>query len=159
MLPPTLPASRGAGQAAEENDQTVQPATLPHGLRTTRVIAYVQGALGVLNGALLISGGAAFATALSLQGTGGAALIIAIGVVVAALSALLIWGGVLLGRRSRRARYGVLAGEYVAIVLGLLSLPDLFQAGLLVIPAAVAIYYLQFEAATKAAFARPRPAA
>ncbi len=131
------------------------PVELPQELRTTRVIAYVQGALGLLNGGLLVFGGAAFATALNLQGVGGAALIIAIGVIVVAVSALLIWGGMLLGNLSRRARFGVLAYEYASIVLGLLSLADPLQAGIRVILAAIAIYYLQFDAETKAVFARP----
>lgn len=131
------------------------PAELPAGLRTTRVIAYVQGALGLLNGGLLVFGGAAFATALNLPGGSGAALIIAIGVIVVAVSALLIWGGMLLGNLSRRARFGVLAYEYASIVLGLLSLADPLQAGIRVILAAIAIYYLQFDAETKAVFARP----
>jgi hypothetical protein len=133
----------------------VQPADLPSGLRTTRVIAYVQGALGLLNGGLLVFGGAAFATALNLQGVGGAALIIVIGVIVVAVSGLLIWGGMLLGRLSRRARLGVLAYQYASIVLGLLSLADPLQAGIRVVLAAIAIYYLQFDAETKAAFAKP----
>jgi len=132
-----------------------QPAELPPGLRTTRVIAYVQGALGVLNGALLVFGGAAFATALNLQGVGGAALIIVIGVIVVLVSALLVWGGVLLGHLSRRARYGVLAYQYVSVVLGLLSLADPLQAGIRVILAAIAIYYLQFDRETRAVFAKP----
>jgi hypothetical protein len=133
----------------------VQPSDLPSGLRTTRVIAYVQGGLGLLNGGLLVFGGAAFATALNLQGVGGAALIIAIGVIVVVVSGLLIWGGMLLGQLSRRARLGVLAYEYASIVLGLLSLADPLQAGIRVILAAIAIYYLQFDAETKAAFAKP----
>lgn len=141
--------SRGLGAAP------AQPGELPSGLRTTRVIAYVQGAVGLLNGGLLVFGGAAFATALNLQGVGGAALIIVIGVIVVAVSALLIWGGRLLGRLSRRARLGVLAYEYASIVLGLLSLADPLQAGIRVILAAIAIYYLQFDAETKAAFAKP----
>ena len=127
----------------------MQPSDLPSGLRTTRVIAYVQGGLGLLNGGLLVFGGAAFATALNLQGVGGAALIIAIGVIVVVVSGLLIWGGMLLGQLSRRARLGVLAYEYASIVLGLLSLADPLQAGIRVILAAIAIYYLQF------AFAKP----
>jgi hypothetical protein len=134
----------------------VQPAALPSGLRTTRVIAYVQGALGILNGALLIFGGAAFATALNLQGAGGAAVIVAIGVVVTVISGLLIWAGTLLGKLSRRARYGVLVYEYISIALGVLSLADPLQAGIRVILAAVAIYYLQFDAETKAVFVSPR---
>ena len=133
----------------------MQPSDLPSGLRTTRVIAYVQGGLGLLNGGLLVFGGAAFATALNLQGVGGAALIIAIGVIVVVVSGLLIWGGMLLGQLSRRARLGVLAYEYASIVLGLLSLADPLQAGIRVILAAIAIYYLQFDAETKAAFAKP----
>jgi hypothetical protein len=128
---------------------------LPAGLRIARVIAYVEGALGVLNGALLVVGGAAFATALNLHGTVWTVAIIAIGVVVLAASALLIWAGMLLGRLSRGARLGVLVYEYVSIVLGLLSLANLLQAGVMVLLAAIAIYYLQFDGETKAAFARP----
>jgi hypothetical protein len=128
---------------------------LPAGLRIARVIAYVEGALGVLNGALLVVGGAAFATALDLHGTGWTVAITAIGVVVLVASALLIWAGTLLGRLSRGARRGVLVYEYVSIVLGLLSLANLLQAGVMVLLAAIAIYYLQFDGETKAAFARP----
>jgi hypothetical protein len=134
----------------------VQPAALPSGLRTTRVIAYVQGALLVLRGALLIFGGAAYATALNLQASGGAALFVSVGVVVVIVAALVIWSGVLLGRLSRRARYGLLAFEYLSIIFGILSLTDFLQATLSVVLAAVAIYYLQFNAETKAAFAVPR---
>ena len=131
----------------------MQPvAQLPAGLRTTRVITYVQGALWTLNGALFVFGGPAFATALGLKGTGGAALVVAIGIVVLAIAAALIRAGRLLGRLSQRARLGVLAFEYLSVVLGLLSLADPLQAGLLVILAAVAIYYLQFDAETRAAF-------
>jgi hypothetical protein len=133
----------------------VQPTALPAGLRIARVIAYVEGALGMLNGALLVAGGAAFATALNLHGTGWTVAIIAIGVVVLAASALLIWAGMLLGRLSRSARLWILVYEYVSIVLGLLSLANLLQAGVMVLLAAIAIYYLQFDAETKAAFARP----
>ncbi len=133
----------------------MQPMVLPAGLRTTRVIAYVQGALGMVNGALLVFGNAAFATALNLHGTGGVALIVGIGVIILVVSALLIWAGWLLARRSRGARLGILVYEYVSIVLGLLSLADLLQAGIRVILAALAIYYLQFDAETKAAFVRP----
>ena len=87
---------------------------LPSGLRTTRVIVYVQGALGVLNGALLIFGGSAFATALNLQGTGGTTLINAVGVLVLLVSALPPWGGGLRGRPSARARRGVPAFRWVS---------------------------------------------
>ena len=132
----------------------MQPAALPPGLRTTRVIAYVQGALWTLNGALLVFGGHAFATALGLSGTGGTALIIVSGVVVLFIAAAVIRAGMLLGRMSQRARLGVLAFEYLSVLLGLLSLADPLQAGLLVILAAVAIYYLQFDAETKAVFSR-----
>ncbi|MDQ6855887.1 MAG: hypothetical protein M3Z57_02280 [Candidatus Dormibacteraeota bacterium] len=143
------------GRVTSGRSAPKQASELPSGLRTTRVIAYVQGGLGMLNGGLLIFGGAAFATALNLQGAGWPAVIIAIGVIVVAVSALLIWGGMKLGTLSRRARYGVLAYEYASIVLGLLSLADPLQAGIRVILAVIAIYYLQFEAETKAAFARP----
>ena len=159
LIPPrdrvSYTAAMAGGRATRALGAPQQPSELPSGLRTTRVIAYVQGGLGLLNGGLLIFGGAAFATALNLQGAGGAALIIAIGVIVVAVSGLLIWGGRLLGNLSRRARYGVLAYEYASIVLGLLSLADPLQAGIRVILAAIAIYYLQFDAETKAAFARP----
>ena len=132
----------------------MQPAALPPGLRTTRVIAYVQGALWTLNGALLVFGGPAFATALGLNGAGGTALIVVSGVVVLVIAAAVIRAGMLLGRLSQRARLGVLAFEYLSVLLGLLSLADPLQAGLLVILAAVAIYYLQFDAETKAVFSR-----
>lgn len=133
----------------------MQPAILPAGLRTTRVIVYVQGALGMINGALLVFGGAAFATALNLQGAGWVAAIIVIGVIVLVVSALLIWAGWLLAKLSRPARLGILAYEYVSVLLGLLSLANPLQAGIRVSLAAVAIYYLQFDAETKAVFARP----
>ncbi len=134
--------------------QTAPPGrALPPGLRTTRLIAYVQGGLGVLNGALLVAGGAAFATALGWHGGGGTALVVAIGAVVVAASVLLIWGATLLGRFSRLARRGVLAYESVSVLLGLLSLANPLQAGIRVILAAVAIYYLVFDAETRAAFA------
>jgi hypothetical protein len=145
----------GAGDVSRGSSAPAQRAELPAGLRTTRVIAYVQGALGVLNGGVLVFGGAAFAAALDLKGGGGAALIIAIGVVVVIVSGLLIWAGMLLGRSSRRARYGVLAYECASIVLGVLSLSDPLQGGIRVVLAVIAIYYLQFDAETKAVFARP----
>jgi hypothetical protein len=128
---------------------------LPAGLRTSRVIAFVQGGLGVLNGILLVFGNASFATALNLHGAGGTALVVAIGVVVTALSALLIWAGRLVGQLSRRARRGVLAYEYLSVLVGLVSLGDALQAAILVVPAVIVIYYLQFDAPTKAAFAPP----
>ena len=49
----------------------------------------------------------------------------------------------------------MLAYEYVSIVLGLLSLADPLQAGIRVILAVIAIYYLQFDKETKAVFAGP----
>ncbi len=131
------------------------PAQLPSGVRTARLIAYVQGALGLLNGAVLIFSGAAITGAYNLNGTGGIALIITIGVIVAVASGLLIWAGVLLGSLSRRARLGVLIFEYASIALGLLTLGDLLQVGIRVILAGIAIYYLQFDRETKEAFARP----
>jgi hypothetical protein len=133
----------------------VQPMLLPSGVRTARLIAYVQGALGVLNGALLIFGGAAYATVGGVGGTGGTALYVAIGVLVLAISLLLIWAGRLLGRLSRPARLGILAFEYASIVLGLLSYADPLQAALRIVLAVVAIYYLQFDARTRAVFAPP----
>ena len=133
----------------------MQPALLPQPLRTARVITYVQGGLGLLNGALLVFGGPAYANALNLKG-GGVALIEAIGALVVIASALLIWAGTLLGGLSRRARLGILAYEYLSIALGVLALADPLQAGLRVVLAAAAIYYLQFDGETKAAFAAAR---
>ncbi|MBJ7609404.1 MAG: hypothetical protein JF887_08235 [Candidatus Dormibacteraeota bacterium] len=136
----------------------MQGSSLPQTLRTARVITYVQGGLGLLNGAFLVFGGVAYAKALNLTTSGGAALIQAIGVVVVIVSALLIWAGTLLGRVSRRARAGILVYEYVSVALGLLSLQaDPLQAGLRVVLAAVVIYYLQFARETKALFASQRP--
>ena len=101
------------------------------------------------------AGGAAYATVGGVGGTGGAALYVAIGVLVLAISVLLIWAGRLLGRLSRPARLGILAFEYASIVLGLLSYADPLQAALRIVLAVVAIYYLQFDSRTRALFAPP----
>lgn len=131
---------------------------LPPGLRTTRVVVYVQGGLGVLRGALLVFGGAAYASALGLHGGGGVALFIAIGLTVVLVSALVVWAGHLLGGGSRRARAGILVFEYLSIIFGFLSFADPWQAGITVVLAAIAVYHLQFDAATRALFVRPRAA-
>ncbi len=132
-----------------------QAPVLPPGLRTTRVVVYAQGGLGVLRGALLVFGGAAYASALGLHGTGGVVLFIAVGLAVVLVSALVVWAGHLLGRRSRRARAGILVFEYLSIVFGLLSFADPWQAGITMVLAAIALYHLQFDAATRALFVRP----
>ena len=72
-----------------------------------------------------------------------------------AISLSLIWAGRLLGRLSRPARLGILAFQYISIVLGLLSYNDPLQAAVRIVLAVVAIYYLQFDSRTRAAFAAP----
>jgi hypothetical protein len=117
------------------------------------VIAFVQGGLGMLSGLLLVFGGGAVATASGFTGASAGTLVVVLGVVVLALSGLLIWGGVLLGSLSRRARIGVLIYEWLAVLLGLVGLlhPGLGLVSLIL--AGVAVYYLQFDARTRAAFA------
>lgn len=134
----------------------MRPADLPSGVRTTRVIVYVQGALNVLFGVTLVLGGSAVAHAYSWSGSGVVVLITAVGLAWVVVSGLLIWAGYLLGRLSRPARRWVIAYEVISIILGILSLTDLLQAGIRVVLAAVAIYYLQYEPVTKAAFAAPQ---
>lgn len=141
----------------DRRQNTLTEPALPSGVRTARVIAYVQGALGILRGGLLIFGGAAYANALNLRASGGAALFVTVGVVVVIISALVVWAGRLLARLSRPARIGLLVFEYVSVVLGVLSLADPLQAALTVVLAVMAIYYLQFDRETKAAFAGPAP--
>ena len=107
---------------------------LPAGVRTARVIAYVQGGLLALNALFFTFGAGAVAAAYGWAGTGGIAAAAAIGV------ALLLIAG--------------LVYEGLSFALGLLSLS---QAGvgtgiLNLLIAVVVIYYLQFDAATKAAF-------
>ncbi len=130
-------------------------APLPQGLRTTRVVVYVQGGLGVLRGGLLMFGAAAYARALDVRGTGGVILFAAVGALVVLISVLVIRAGRLLGRRSRAARRGVLLFEYLSIAFGILSYADPWQAGITVVLAAIAIYNLQFQAETRAVFAAP----
>ena len=131
---------------------------LPQGLRTTRVIVFLQGGLGVLRGALLIFGGAAYSSALGLKGGGGVAVFIAVGALVVLVSALVVWAGRLLGQLSRGARRGVLVFEYLSIVFGILSFADPWQAGVTVVLAVIAVYYLQFQAETRELFVAPRAA-
>ena len=114
---------------------------LPAGVRTARVIAYVQGGLLALNALFFTFGAGAVAAA-------------AIGVALLLIAGLVIWAGVLVGKLSNRARIGLLIYEGLSFALGLLSLS---QAGvgtgiLNLLIAVVVIYYLQFDAATKAAF-------
>lgn len=140
----------------------MRPTTpLPPGVSATRVIAFVQGALGALSGVLLIFGAGAVAVASGMTGGGATATVVAIGVVVLVVSILLVWGGVQLGRLAPAARVGVLVYEVIAVLLGLVGLqhPGLGIVSLLL--AGVAVYYLQFDAATRAAFAsrdQPPPA-
>jgi hypothetical protein len=125
---------------------------LPPGVSATRVIAFVQGGLGALTGLLLVFGGSAVATASGLTGSAAGATVVIIGVLILAISGLLIWGGVLLGRLSPGARIGVLVYEVVTIVLGLIGLQHPGLGIVSLVLAGVAVYYLQFDAATKAAF-------
>lgn len=136
----------------------MQPRTpLPPGVSATRVIAFVQGGLGALSGLLLVFGGSSIAVAAGYTGSGAGAVIVIIGIVILVISGLLIWGGVMLGRLSPAARVGVLVYEWLSVVLGLVGLqhPGLGVVSLLL--AGVAVYYLQFDALTKSAFA-PRGA-
>lgn len=129
-----------------------QRGQLPPGVSATRVIAFVQGGLGMLSGLLLVFGGSSIATAAGLTGSGAGATVVAIGVLVILVSGLLIWGGLLLGSLSPRARIGVLIYEWLAVALGVVGLqnPGLGIVSLLL--AGVAVYYLQFDAQTRAAF-------
>ncbi|HEX4754397.1 MAG TPA: hypothetical protein VH661_01430 [Candidatus Dormibacteraeota bacterium] len=128
-------------------------APLPPGVSATRVIAFVQGGLGMLTGLLLVFGGGAAATAYGFTGAGAGTVVAVIGVLVLAVHGLLIWGGMLLGSLSRGARTGVLVYEWLAVAFGLVGLlhPGLGFVSLVL--AGVAVYYLQFDARTRAAFA------
>jgi hypothetical protein len=130
---------------------------LPPGVSATRVIAFVQGGLGMLTGLLLVFGGASIATAGGFTGANAGTAVVVIGVLILAVSGLLIWGGILLGSLSRGARIGVLVYEWLAVALGLVGLlhPGLGIVSLVL--AGVAIYYLQFDAQTRAAFAEGAP--
>lgn len=132
-------------------------APLPPGVSATRVIAFIQGGLGVLSGLLLVFGGGAVATAYGLTGAGAGTIVVVIGVLVLAVHSLLIWGGLLLGSLSRGARAGVLVYEWLAVAFGLVGLlhPGLGFVSLVL--AGVAVYYLQFDARTKAAFSAGPP--
>ncbi len=125
---------------------------LPPGVTATRMITFVQGVLGGLTGLLLLFGGPTAATANGLKGAGAGAVFAFVGAVILASSGLLIWGGVMLGRLSAGARMGVLIYEWLSVFLGVMGLthPGLGLLGLLL--AGVAVYYLQFDARTKAAF-------
>jgi hypothetical protein len=132
-------------------------APLPPGVSATRVIAFVQGGLGMLSGLLLVFGGGAVATAYGLTGAGAGTIVVVIGVLVLAVHGLLIWGGILLGSLSRGARVGVLVYEWLAVAFGLVGLlhPGLGFVSLVL--AGVAVYYLQFDVRTRAAFAAGAP--
>ena len=130
-----------------------QRSKLPPGVSATRMIAFVQGGLGVLTGLLLVFGGGAVATASGYSGSGGTALVLAIGAGLLVISGLLIWGGLLLGNLSQRARIGVLVYEWVSVALGLVGLQHPGLGIVSLVLAGVAVYYLQFEPVTRAAFA------
>jgi hypothetical protein len=117
------------------------------------VIAFVQGGLGMLSGLLLVFGGSSIATASGLTGSAAGATVVAIGVLVLIVSGLLIWGGMLLGSLSPRARVGVLIYEVLAVLLGLVGLQHPGLGVVSLVLAGVAVYYLQFEPETRAAFA------
>jgi hypothetical protein len=97
------------------------------------------------------------ATAYGLTGAGAGTIVVVIGVLVLTVHALLIWGGMLLGSLSRGARAGVLVYEWLAVAFGLVGLlhPGLGFVSLVL--AGVAVYYLQFDARTRAAFAADAP--
>jgi len=118
------------------------------------MIAYVQGGLLGLNGLFFTFGAASVATAAGWAGTGGTAAAAAIGVALLLIAGLVIWAGALIGRLSNRARIGLLIYEVLSFALGLLSLSEAgVGTGVLnLVIAVVVIYYLQFDATTKAAF-------
>lgn len=127
-------------------------APIPPGVRATRVIALVQGGLFMLSGLILVFGGGSIATASGVTGASAATVTI-IGVLIVVISGLLIWAALLLGSLSRGARIGVLVYEWLAVALGLIGLvhPGLGIVSLVL--AGVAVYYLQFDPQTRAAFA------
>ena len=133
-------------------------AQLPQNVRTARLVVVVQGALNALVGVMVVAGSGGIARALGWHSAGGTALVALIGAAILTVSALVLWAAYLLGRISRRARLGILAFELVSVVLGVLSLPDLLQAGLRVVLAVIAIYYLFFDAQAKQLFAAPSAA-
>jgi hypothetical protein len=132
-------------------------APLPPGVSATRAIAFLQGGLYMLSGLLAVYGGVSFATASGLTGSAAGATVVAIGVVVTVISALLIWGAWALGSLSPAARVGVLIFECLAVILGLVGLEHPGLGIVNMVLAGVAVYYLQFDPQTRAAFAaRPR---
>lgn len=132
-------------------------APIPPGVSATRVIAFVQGSLGMLSGLILVFGGSSIATASGITGANAGTIVVVIGVLIMSISGLLIWGGLLLGSLSPRARIGVLIYEWLSLAFGLLGLlhPGLGIVSLVL--AGVAVYYLQFDAQTRAAFAAGPP--
>lgn len=125
---------------------------LPPGARSVRIIAFVQGGLDILAGLLFAVGGSSLTSPSGLPPNAGG-ILIGLGVLLLVVGGLLIWGGVLLGRLSRPARVAVLVYEWLAVAIGLIGLtqPSLGIVSLLL--AAIAVYYLQFDSQTKAAFA------
>jgi hypothetical protein len=128
-------------------------APVPPGVSATRVITFVQGGLGALSGLLLVFGGGAISSSYGATGTLAGVAVVVIGLVFLAVSAVLIWAGLLLGQLSQGARLVVLIVEWLIVALGLIGLthPGLGIVGLVL--AGVAVYYLQFDAQTRAAFA------
>ncbi|MHB8533711.1 MAG: hypothetical protein ACYDC2_13410, partial [Solirubrobacteraceae bacterium] len=78
-------------------------APLPSGLKTARLVAYVQGALGLVIGIVYILGGSAFATAAGLSGVAGTLAIVAAGVVITTAAGLLVWATMQLAGCAPRA--------------------------------------------------------
>lgn len=127
---------------------------LPPGVTATRMIAFVQGALGMLTGAFVLFGAGAVAASYGVSGGAAVAGVALIGVLLLVVSGLLFWGGIMLGNLSPRARVLVLVYEWLAIALGLVQLANLGLGIISLLLAGVAVYYLQFDAQTKAAFSR-----
>ncbi|MHB8717948.1 MAG: hypothetical protein ACYDAC_03525 [Candidatus Dormibacteria bacterium] len=140
----SLPPARPEALTAEQ---------LPAGVRTARLVLWVQGIIGVFTGVLFILGNSSFAAALGIGGPAGTAVVVLAGVIVTAASGLVLYGATLLGSLNSRARRWMLAFEYISVALGLLTVPsDIWQASLRVVLAGVVIYYLQVDPGTRLAF-------
>lgn len=129
------------------------PVQLPIGVRTARLVLWVQGVIGVFVGISLVVSYQSVTTVYNISGTAADAVVVIAGLVIAIASALVIWGATLLGALNHRARTWVLIYEYVSVVLGLVMIPDdLWEASLRIILAAVVIYYLQLDREPRVAF-------
>lgn len=137
-------------------DRTVPPVQLPIGVRTARLVLWVQGVVGVFIGISIIPGYQAVTSAYNLSGNAAYVVVVIAGTAIAVASALVLWGATLLGSLSHRARTWVLVYEWVSVVLGLVTIADdLWESSLRIILAAVVIYYLQVDRESRVVFGLP----